>query len=110
MSPPQPAWLYILRLRSGALDVGITRDPSRRWREHIEAHGSGRTTSEDPPRQVVYRERHPSVTQAIRREKQLKRWSRAKKEALVAGDWQVLKRLSKPKTNRETIKDRKTNR
>jgi predicted GIY-YIG superfamily endonuclease len=42
---------------------------------------------------MVYAEEHPTSVHAERREIQLKRWSRAKKEALIAKDLQLLKRL-----------------
>jgi putative endonuclease len=43
----------------------------------------------------VYSERHDSIREAIARERQLKRWTRAKKEALIVGDRETLKHLSK---------------
>ncbi len=93
MPTPTPANVYILRLRSGALYVA--RDPSRRWKEHVEGHGSGRTTTRDPPLSVFYSESHASITSALRRERQLKRWTRAKKEARIAHDLCELRRLSR---------------
>ena len=92
---PTPAYLYILRLQSGGLYIGVTQNHARRWKEHVEAHGSGRTTANDPPQTVVYSERHPTFSSARHRECQLKRWSRAKKEALIAGDLLELRRLSR---------------
>jgi predicted GIY-YIG superfamily endonuclease len=44
---------------------------------------------------MVYSEAFCSEAEAVKREQQLKRWSRAKKEALIAGDLRVLKYLSK---------------
>jgi predicted GIY-YIG superfamily endonuclease len=43
--------------------------------------------------QLVYSELHADRPAALRRERQLKRWTRAKKEALIAGDLALLKRL-----------------
>jgi predicted GIY-YIG superfamily endonuclease len=42
---------------------------------------------------LVYAEEHSSLEVARAREQQLKRWTRAKKEALIAGDLRTLKRL-----------------
>ena len=82
---PSAACLYILRLTSGMLYVGVTADLKRRWQEHAGGRGS-RITSEDPPNGIVHREPFTSIAEAHVRERQLKRWTRAKKEALVARD------------------------
>ena len=77
-------WLYILRLQSGCLYVA-TINLEKRYVEHC-AGSAGRTTSLDPPVSLDYSEKHVSFPTARQREAQVKRWSRAKKEALVAGD------------------------
>jgi predicted GIY-YIG superfamily endonuclease len=73
--------------------VGTTNSLERRLREH-ERGLAGRTTSLDPPAGVLYSEVHPTLVSARRREVQLKRWSRAKKEALIRADLQSLKALA----------------
>jgi len=50
------------------------------------------------PVRLAYLESHENKKGAIVRERQIKRWSRAKKLALIAGDMDELKRLSKRKT------------
>ena len=80
-----PAWFYILRLRSGSLYLGSTTDLDRRLDEHRTGKG-GRTTALDPPTQLAYQQQFADFADARRREMQVKKWSRAKKEALVAGD------------------------
>jgi putative endonuclease len=87
------AWFYILRLRSGQLYVGATTDLDRRWQEHVRGE-AGRTTKLDPPVGIVHTESFANFAEARRREAQIKRWSRAKREALVAGDTNALKRLA----------------
>jgi predicted GIY-YIG superfamily endonuclease len=42
---------------------------------------------------LVYAEQYATRIDAVKRERQLKRWTRAKKEALVADDRALLKRL-----------------
>jgi putative endonuclease len=86
--------IYILRLRSGQLYVGATTDLERRWQEHVRGEAC-RTSKLDPPVSIVYSEEHSTFADARRREAQIKRWSRAKREALVAGDTDALKRLAK---------------
>ena len=88
------AWFYILRLRSGQLYVGATADLDRRWHEHVSGE-AGRTSKHDPPVSIVYNEEHRDFAEARRREAQVKRWSRAKREALVAGDVVALRRLAR---------------
>jgi putative endonuclease len=92
-----PAWFYILRLRSQHLYSGSTRSLEKRIKEHFDGKG-GRTTNIDRPVAFVYSEEHPTYKNAFRREQQVKRWSRAKKEALIAGKLDQLKRLAKKKT------------
>ena len=89
-----PAWLYILRLESGQLYAGSTTDLDRRIEEHYSGHAC-RTTKIDPPVELVYSEGWATFADARRREAQIKRWSRSKKEALVSGDLAKLKELAK---------------
>ena len=80
-----PSHFYILRLQSGALYIGATKDLEKRCERHLDG-SAGRTTALDPPVALVYSEEHESFSNARKREAQVKRWTRAKKEALVAGD------------------------
>lgn len=89
-----PAWFYILRLQSQVPYCGYTKDRVRRYREHFAGLG-GRTTKLDPPVAVVHEEEFNTYREALQREKQVKRWVRAKKEALIRGDLVELRRLSK---------------
>ena len=88
------AFSYILELRSGAFYVGCSVDYETRFREH-QAGTACRTTALDPPVALRLVELHADFTAARRREAQLKKWSRAKKEALIAGDFARLKELSR---------------
>ena len=89
-----PAWLYILRLKSGNLYIGATTDLDGRCRLHFEGKAC-RTTRIDPPIALVHSEEFMTNLEARRREAQIKRWTRAKKEAFVSGDMSNLKKLSK---------------
>lgn len=92
------AWLYILRLKSGNLYIGATTDLHQRCREHFEGKAC-RTTKIDTPVALVHSEEFVNNLEARRREAQIKRWSRAKKEALVSGEMEKLKELSKSREN-----------
>ena len=85
--------VYVLRLRSGAFYIGASQDLEQRLHAHASGRG-GRTTRLDPPAALVRLEVHPTFAAARTREAQLKRWSRAKKEALIAGDLERLHLLS----------------
>jgi len=86
--------VYFLRLQSGVIYVGASLDLEQR----LEDHASGRacrTTAVDPPVGMLRLEIYASFSEARQRESQLKRWSRAKKEALIRGDAAALRRLSR---------------
>ena len=89
-----PAYFYILRLRSGALYPGTTKNLEERYKAHITGKAC-RTTQLDPPVSLVYTEEFQTFSEARRREAQIKRWARSKKEALVSGDLAKLKELAK---------------
>ena len=85
---------YILRLQSGQLYIGSITNLDHRFAEHA-AGRACRTTKLDPPLKLVYSESLPTFSDARKREAQIKRWSHAKKEALVVGDMDKLRELSK---------------
>ncbi|MFH0990370.1 MAG: GIY-YIG nuclease family protein [bacterium] len=89
-----PAWFYILQLTSGSLYSGATRTLEQRITDHFSGRGC-RTTKIDPPLTLAYSEQFDTMKQALQREHQVKRWSRAKKEALIKGDITELKSLAK---------------
>jgi putative endonuclease len=90
------AWVYFLRLQSGNLYIGATTNLDQRCKEHFTGKAC-RTTKIDPPVALVYTEKFDTFSEARRRESQIKHWSRAKKEALIVGDMEKLKNLSKSK-------------
>ena len=90
------AYTYILKCANGEYYVGSTTDLNRRLREHQAGLG-GKFTSSHLPVNLVYKEEYVSILQAFRRERQLHGWTRAKKEALIKGDYDLLKNLSKRK-------------
>ena len=88
-------FVYILRCRDGRYHVGSTRgDLEKRVREHDAGTYGGFTKSRRPVA-LVYSESFDRIVDAIAAERQLKGWSRAKKEALIAGDFDRLSALSR---------------
>jgi putative endonuclease len=80
---PNSYYTYMMTNQSNTtLYVGVTNDISRRALEHIE--GCGATfTSKYKINKLIYFERYTEITDAIKREKQLKGWRREKKEILI---------------------------
>jgi len=82
-------WAYMLRCADGSYYVGHTDDLSAR----IAAHQSGLIegyTRKRRPVAMVWSQDFPERDQAFRAERQIKGWSRAKKEALIRGDWDAI--------------------
>jgi putative endonuclease len=86
-------WVYILRCRDGSLYVGMAADVETRVAWHNAGRGAS-WTAKRLPVILVYAEFLDSEIAAVNRERQLKGWSRSKKEALIAGDLIALKKLS----------------
>ena len=72
----------------------VTEDLETRVNEHQEGTLPGYTKTRLPV-ELVFSDELPSRNDALDREKQIKGWSRAKKEALIAGEREKLKGLSK---------------
>ena len=88
------AYLYILRCADGSYYAGTTRsDLESRIAEHNAGHFAGYTAKRRPVR-LVFTQHFDVTTDAIAAERQLKGWSRAKKEALIAGNWSQVKSLA----------------
>lgn len=77
-------FVYILRCADSSLYIGETNDVARRLSKHNE--GGSKYTSARRPVILAYTEEHERRDDSLKRERQLKRWTRAKKEALIAGE------------------------
>ncbi len=86
-------FVYLLRCRDGSFYVGSTQDVDERLKVHQSGRGPA-FTAQRLPVELVYRELFTTLPDAVRRERQLKGWSRAKKAALIAGDAQQLHELA----------------
>jgi predicted GIY-YIG superfamily endonuclease len=85
--------VYILRCADASLYVGHTGDLKTRERTHNDGRG-GTYTARRRPVRLIYSEEFATLEEARGRERQLKRWSRVKKEALIARNTSELRRLS----------------
>jgi len=90
-------YVYILKCKDDSYDVGVTNDIERRVREHNEGRNPQAYTFKRRPIELVYHEFYHDAISAIEAEKQLKGWSRKKKEALIAKNWERLHELAKCK-------------
>ena len=88
-------YVYIVLCSDGSYYTGVTNDLKRRIYEHNHKNDFFSYTNNRKPVTLLYYEVYVSSMEAIRREKQIKGWRRAKKEALIRGDIETLKSLSK---------------
>ena len=86
--------VYIVRCSDGSYYTGLTKQPieARIW-EHNEGIYKGYTFKRRPV-QLVFTETYDRILDAIARERQIKGWSRAKKEALIRLAYEDLPALS----------------
>lgn len=86
--------VYILRTSSNTLYIGQTNNLDKRIKEHKnKGIKSAEYLKYFSSFKLVYWEEYNSRVEAMRREYQLKKWVRAKKEALIAGDLTLLKKI-----------------
>ena len=86
-----PYYVYILASRSRVLYVGVTNDLARRVEQHRQ--GEAEFTGRYRVNRLVYSESFEYVLEAIAREKQVKSWTRVKREALIVAanpEWEDL--------------------
>ena len=88
-------WAYMLRCADGHYYTGHTDDLERRVAQHQTGEIRG-YTFERRPVELVWSEYFASRAEALEAELRIKSWSRAKKEALIAGDWERLSKAAIP--------------
>jgi predicted GIY-YIG superfamily endonuclease len=100
------AWVYILECSDGSYYVGCTTNLGQRVEQHDQGLFSG-YTSKRRPLVLKWSGETNDINNAIAAERQIKGWSRAKKEALIRGDWKALHELSLSKEMKERRAKRK---
>jgi putative endonuclease len=89
------AFVYIVRCSDGSYYVGSARgDLEKRIAEHNAGTYRGYTSTRRPVK-LVWAENFQQIIDAIAAERRIKGWSRAKKEALIRGDFDLIAFLSK---------------
>ncbi|HEY49056.1 MAG TPA: GIY-YIG nuclease family protein [Dehalococcoidia bacterium] len=100
-------WIYILECADNSYYTGHTDDLEKRLYEH-EKNIVKCYTSKRLPIRLVYAYEFETREDALERERQIKRWSRRKKQALIAEDWNSLIKYSKSRTNRPSTSSGRT--
>jgi putative endonuclease len=95
------AWVYMLLCRDGSYYVGSHRgeDVGVRVEQHQSGEG-GAYTALRRPVELVWTESFQWITDAIAVERQIKGWSRAKKQALIGQDWATISAKAKRRSGR----------
>lgn len=94
-------WVYILRCADNSYYTGHTDSLEKRIAEHQSGEVEGYTSTRLPV-VVVFSQEFPSREEAKACERQIKGWSRGKKEALIRGDWAGVFRLAHSKKHPST--------
>ena len=88
-----PFYVYMLHCADGSFSTGHTDNLERRIQQHRTGELGGYTAGRRPVR-LVFDQEVATREEARSLERQVKRWSRAKKAALVAGNWRAIRRLA----------------
>ena len=86
-------WMYILECCDSSFYTGSTKNLARRMEEHFTGNGAKHTKNRLPVK-LVYFEKFQKISNAFYREKQIQKWRREKKLALIAGFKEKLPELS----------------
>jgi putative endonuclease len=95
------AFVYMLRCADGSFYVGSATgdDLTIRIAQHQSGYYGGYTSTRRPVT-LVWSEHFLQIAEAIATERQIKGWSRAKKEALIKGDWSAIEQFAKRRGGR----------
>lgn len=87
-------FVYILRTSSNTLYIGQTNNLEKRLKEHQnKSSKSAKYVRYFDSVELAYSEKYSTRKEAMQREAQLKNWTKAKKEALIARELKLLKKL-----------------
>lgn len=87
-------FVYVLRFSNNSLYIGQTNNLEQRLKDHLsKTTRSSKFSKDNGDFKLVYQESFFTLLEAMRREKQIKGWIKAKKEALITGDLRLLKKL-----------------
>jgi putative endonuclease len=90
-------WVYILRCADGSYYTGHTDNLEMRIGQHHAGECAGYTVTRRPL-ELLWSQECPIRKEALSAERQIKGWSRRKKEAMMRGDWAEVSRLAQSKS------------
>ena len=94
-------WAYMLRCSDGHYYVGSTDDLEARVAQHEGGWDPASYTFRRRPVSLVWSDAFATRVEAKEAEARIKGWSRAKKDALIAGDWHRISQLARSRAGRD---------
>jgi putative endonuclease len=94
-------YVYLLRCANGTIYTGLTHVLESRLKRHFTGAGA-RHTDQVKPIELIYTEGPMPYRDAVDRERQIKKWSRAKKIVLASGNLDQLRKLSQSRSKQQT--------
>lgn len=91
-------WMYMLRCSDGSYYTGHTDDLEARLDWHVTGRIKSCYTRSRRPLTLVFSQEFVTREEALAAERQVKGWSRGKKEAMIAGNWLEVSRLARPRS------------
>ena len=91
------SYVYILKCSDNSCYIGVTSNLEQRMVEHCQGRYVESYTYSRRPVELVFYSEFTDINLAIQTEKQIKKWSRAKKEALINNEFDKLQNLAKKK-------------
>ena len=91
------SYVYILKCSDNTYYTGVTSNLNNRVNQHQSGIHKNSYTHQRRPVELVFYAEFTDITIAIEKEKQLKKWSKAKKEALINNEYDSLINLAKKK-------------
>lgn len=100
----KPFWVYIVCCADGSYYTGHTDDLDRRMSEHESGAVSSCYTFKRRPVVLVFSQPCTTREEALSAERQIKGWSRKKKEAMMRGDWAEVSRLARSSAHQTALR------
>lgn len=94
-----PFFVYILKCADTSYYTGHTDNLEKRLAEHTQGSLPSCYTFSRRPIHLVFQQSFVTREEALAAERQIKGWSRAKKVAMMRGDWQEVSMLARNRTN-----------
>ncbi|MDG1476422.1 MAG: GIY-YIG nuclease family protein [Vicingaceae bacterium] len=95
-------FVYILKCNDNTYYTGVTNNIERRLLEHQSDENLNSYTHKRRPVELVFYSEFSNIEDAIEKEKQIKKWSKKKKEALISNNFDSLPILSKKTFNKKS--------